>query len=198
VSVLGVYKDGQMSSEAWAGIGPRLASWLGDAQCPIGYASAANQADGKLVSAIDDYARANGPTDELMTQLAPAAKGDLILIVTLAGRPPTPEKATPLNGDTSASAGGGMGGRNRSAPPPGSERRSHAPDTNLLDIVASLFSVSKQHSVAEVAMQYSGETVDDALAKFAQKLAATLPGATCTGWDWNARVDADRIRQGAE
>jgi hypothetical protein len=47
-------------------------------------------------------------------------------------------------------------------------------------------------------MQYSGETVDDALAKFAQRLAVTLPGATCSGWDWSAQVDTDRIRRSVD
>jgi hypothetical protein len=196
VSVLGVYKDGQMSSEAWASIGTRLASWLGTEQCPVGYGSAAAY-DGTLVAAIDDYARANGPTDDLLTFLAPAAKGDLILILTLAGRPPTPEKAVSVA--DSSSAGSGMGGRNRGGGAAGTERRSHAPpDTNELDIVASLFSVSQRHSVAEIAMAYSGETVDDALARFAQKLSATLPGATCAAWDWNVHVDSDGIRRSAE
>lgn len=199
VSVLGVYKDGQMSSEAWASIGTRLASWLGTDQCPVGYGSAAAY-DGTLVAAIDDYARANGPTDDLLTLLAPAAKGDLILTLTLAGRPPAPEK--PVSVADSSSAGSGMGGRNRggaAGAPAGSERRSHAaPDTNELDIVASFFSVSQRHSVAEIAMAYSGETVDDALARFAQKLSATLPGATCAAWDWNVHVDSDGIRRSAE
>jgi hypothetical protein len=203
LSVFGVYKDGQMSSEAWATIGDRLTPWLGQGACPVGYASVAPANDGALVAAIDDYARAIGPTDELLAQLAPAAKGDLILTVTLAGRPPTPEKVAPLssegNSGGGAGGGGGMGGsRGRTGQPSGAERRSHAPvDTNELDIVASLFSVSQGHSVAEVSMAYSGQTVDDALAKFAQRLSATFPGATCSGWDWTKPIDPNRIRASA-
>lgn len=199
LSVFGVYKDGQMSSEAWATIGARLAVWLGQAQCPVGYASAATAHDGALVAAIDDYARAAGPTDELLAQLAPAAKGDLILTITLAGRPPTPEKAPSLSGDANSSGGpGAMGGsRGRTSQPGGAERRSQPIDTNVLDIGASLFSVSERRSVAEVTMRYSGETVDDALTKFAQKLSATLPGTTCSDWDWSVPIDPDRIRASA-
>jgi hypothetical protein len=205
VSVLGVYKDGQMSSEAWAAIATRLTPWLRATECPVGYSLAAAAYEGTLVAAIDDYTRANGPTDELLAQLAPAAKGDLVLTVTVAGRPPTPVKVSVV-GDTGSGGGGmggggGAGGGGRNSPPPAPGHSGHAPqhvDTNVLDIVASLFSVSQHHSVAEIAMQYSGETVDDALTKFAQQLAATLPGATCLGWDWSAKVDPERIRQSAE
>jgi hypothetical protein len=200
VSVLGVYKDGQMSSEAWGAIAPRLASSLGAAACPAGYAAASTASGGALVAAIDDYARANGPNDELLVQLAPAAKGDLVLTVTIAGRPPTPEKVSAV-GDTGSGGGaggaGGVAGRGVPSPKLGATR--HPPtDTNVLDIVASLFSVSQGHSVAEIAMRYSGETTDDALTKFARRLATTLPGATCAGWDWNAQVDPERIRRSLE
>jgi hypothetical protein len=199
LSVFGVYKDGQMSSDAWGTIGERLAPWLGQAQCPVGYASVAAAHDGTLIAAIDDYARAIGPTDELLVQLAPAAKGDLILTITLAGRPPTPEKVSVNSDNNSGGGAGAMGGsRSRTGQPTGAEHRSHSPiDTNLLDIVASLFSVSQGRSVAEVSMQYSGETVDDALHKFAQRLSTTLPGATCSGWDWSRPIDPDRIRASA-
>jgi hypothetical protein len=47
-------------------------------------------------------------------------------------------------------------------------------------------------------MKYSGETVDDALTKFSRKLAAALPGAVCSGWDWNAEVKPEHIRQSVE
>lgn len=204
VSVLGVYKDGQMSSEAWANISGRMAAWLGASQCPVGYASAAIEHEGALIGAIDDYARANGPTEELLAQLAPAAKGDLILTVTIAGRPPAPEKVSVVNDSNSTGqAGGGMGGGGMGgggARAGAASGHPHGPpaDTNELDMVASLFSVSEHRSVAQISMQYSGETVDDALTKFAQRLAATLPGATCSGWDWSAAVDPDRIRRSAD
>jgi hypothetical protein len=202
VSVLGVYKDGQMSSEAWGNISGRMASWLGTSQCPVGYASAATEHDGALLAAIDDYARANGPTEELLNQLAPAAKGDLILTVTIAGRPPTPEKVSVVNDSNSngqgGAGGGGMGAGGGHGGGASGPKHGPATDTNVLDMVASLFSVSEHRSVAQVSMRYSGETVDDALTRFAQRLAVTLPGATCSGWNWSAQVDPDRIRRSAD
>jgi hypothetical protein len=200
VSVFGVYKDGQMSSEAWGALQSRLGSSLRSEACPVGYASVATAHDVSLVTAIDDYARANGPTDELLAELAPAARGDLILTVTLAGRPPTPEKVSVANESGGGSmggggpGGGGPGGGRGGSPQSHGDRRSHAIDTNVLDIVASFFSVSERRSVAEVSMRYTGETVDDAIAQFSRKLETTLPGATCAGWDWDTDIHADRIR----
>jgi hypothetical protein len=194
VSVFGVYKDGQMSSESWGAIGPRISAALGShgaAPCEEGYASALSAGGGGLVAAIDDYARANGPTDELVALLAPAAKGDLVLTLTVAGRPPVPEKASAVDDPSSRSQMGQQPGR-----PSKAGAHAHGPvDTNALDIAASFFSVSQKRSVAEVAMEYTGETVDDALARFASKLAATVPSATCAGWNWNSQIDAEHVRQ---
>jgi hypothetical protein len=63
-----------------------------------------------------------------------------------------------------------------------------------LDLSASLFSVPKAASVARVALQYSGESVDEAIAGFTSKLGSALPGATCTGWNWEAKIDPEAIR----
>jgi hypothetical protein len=89
--------------------------------------------------------------------------------------------------------GGGGGGLTRNtgpmfrppAPPPAVDQ---------LDLSASLFSVPKAASVALVALQYSGESVDEAIAGFTAKLASALPGATCTGWNWEAKIDPEAIR----
>ena len=101
VSVLGVFKDGQMNSESWEALGPRLSAPFG-ATCDTAYAAlvASNQ---PLSAAIDDYVRANGPGDELLEQLAPAATGDVILVFTVAGKVTGKPSSTP---DTSAVSGG--------------------------------------------------------------------------------------------
>jgi hypothetical protein len=44
-------------------------------------------------------------------------------------------------------------------------------------------------------MRYDGSSFDDAVAKFAAKITATLPGASCGGWNWAAPIDPERIRQ---
>ncbi len=208
VSVLGVYRDGRMSSDAWGSIGPMISAALGAKSCSIAYAEPLVSTNGTLWSAIDDYARANGPTDDLLVQLAPAAKGDLILVLTFAGKVRGPVKG-PLAEEASAASsggggpgggggavgGGGMGGRGAGGPGGRASRHKENTDTNALDLSASVFSVARGHSVALVSMEYSGSSADEAIALFSAKLARELRGTTCAGWSWDAPVDASHIRQ---
>lgn len=67
-------------------------------------------------------------------------------------------------------------------------------DTNLLEISASLFSVSLRRSVALVGMQYSGASIAAAMTKFSARRAQSLPGMKCVGWNWNTAIDPEHIR----
>ena len=132
-------------------------------------------------------------------QLAPAAKGDLILVLTLAGKVPAKEKG-PLAEEAAAAAGGAARGRTGGGgqggggdPMRGSPRRKK--DTNALDLSASVFSVAGGHSVALLAMQYSGLNADEAVTLFSSRLAQELRGSTCGGWSWDVPIDASHIRQ---
>jgi len=192
VSVLGVYKDGQMSADAWETLRARVSRALGADACEAGYADALLTSNGALSQAIDDYARSNGPTDELVAQLAPAARGDLVLVVTLSGQLPAPKPKTTASGSSAVAPMGSSGRTRRAIHNPGF---ASSADTNELDLSASLFSVALRRSVGLVTMQYYGASVDDAVAKFAERLAATLPEARCDGWDWTAKIDPDAIRR---
>lgn len=203
VSVLGVFKDGQMNVDAWETMGPKIAPSLGAPECAAGYSEALSSTHSALTSAIDDYARSSGPTDELLAQLAPAARGDLIVVITFAGKlpaaTPKPSVATnsgPMGVGQSGSRGAGAagGGRRASRLSPAAA----APDPNELDISATLFSVAQGRSVGQIAMQYTGESVDDALTQFAAQLQQALPQARCGGWDWTAKIDPDHLRQMTE
>jgi hypothetical protein len=211
VSVFGVYRDGQMSSEAWGSLAPRISSALGSARCDAAYAEPFIATNAPLWSAVEDYARANGPTDELLAQVAPAAKGDLILVLTVAGKVPVRTTGSTVGGANPAAApsmggrggmgrggGGGGGGGGMGMPGGGPTRESSrgARDSgDALDLSASLFSVAAGHSVGLVAMEYSGPSADEAIAQFAARLAQALRGATCVGWNWDAKLDAGHIRQ---
>jgi hypothetical protein len=77
-----------------------------------------------------------------------------------------------------------------------SQSRPESPkDTNLLDISASLFSVSQARSVAQVSMQYTGTSVDDAITRFRAKLHESLPSIVCAGWNWGTNIDPEAIRK---
>lgn len=199
VSVLGVYKDGQMSADAWETMAAKLSQSLGATECAAGYSDELRSTSSALTSAIDDYARANGPTDELLSQLAPAARGDLIVVFTFAGKLPVVKKDSvatnsgpPGVGQSGAGGAGGAGGGRRTRRGPASFGPA---DPNQLDISATLFSVAQGRSVGLVEMQYAGASVDEALAQFAAQLAQALPQARCEGWDWTAKIDADHLRQ---
>jgi len=205
VSVLGVYKDGQMSSEAWDAIAARVSRSLGAASCEAAYSRSATSPNEALWSAVDEYTLANGPTDDLLAKIAPAALGDLVLVVIVAGKLPTPKKIKIQDEKQNRQAAGNLGPQGGTGGPGGGAglTRNHGPmfrppapppEVDQLDLSASLFSVPKAASVALVALKYSGESVDDAIAGFTAKLASALPGATCTGWNWEAKIDPEAIR----
>ncbi len=198
ISVFGVYKDGQMSSGAWDALGPRIAHSLGAPRCDAGFTDALATTHNELASAIDDYARADGPTDELLAQIAPAAAGDLILVLTISGKLPVhAAPGEPQDAPAPMPTGGRGGGRGgmRSGK---SGRIAPAASTDELDLSASLYSVASAQSVAGVSMRYVGTSVDEAIAKFGAKLGETFPRTTCAGWNWDAKVDAERIRKGID
>lgn len=49
-----------------------------------------------------------------------------------------------------------------------------------------LFSVQHHRTVAEIAMEDSGASLDVAAEKFSSKLSATIPNVTCSEWNWRA------------
>jgi hypothetical protein len=198
VSVLGVYKDGRMSSDAWEIVGPRLSSPFG-ATCETAYGQlvAGNE---KLSGAIDDAVRANGPSDDLLALLAPAAKGDLILVVTLAGHvgnknQPLPDTNSILGSTPTASTGKyrGMGGGMPASRPTRGTFPGKLPAQ--LEMSAILYSVADKKPVGAIDMQYDGPSLDDALARMAAKFNEAMPGSACGAWDWTAQVDDNRIRE---
>src|SRR5579863_233049 len=67
VSVLGVYKDGRMSADGWEALAPRVGPAICAGDCEVGYNTLAST-NGALADAIDAYAQADGPTDDLLTK----------------------------------------------------------------------------------------------------------------------------------
>jgi hypothetical protein len=204
VSVFGVFKDGQMSAGAWDTLAPRISPAIGSAKCTAGYVEGSSAApNATLWSAVDDYTRSNGPTDVLLTELAPAAEGDLVLVLTVAGRVPEEEKLHPqeetpqkpsMMGGQGRGGGGGMGGGMGAAGMMSHHAPTAAGAKDALELAALLYSVKEKQSVAQVTLEYTGHSYDDAMAKFTLKLRQTLPAASCTGWTWDGKVDVERVR----
>jgi hypothetical protein len=198
ISFLGVYKDGQMSADGWEALAPKVGPAICAGACEVGYNMLA-AANGALADAIDAYAQEDGPTDDLLAKLAPAAKGDVVLVLTLAGKLPVHGADAGARSQQTPAATGGRGGGRRGGMGGGRSRGPSRPespkDTNLLDISASLFSVSQARSVAQVSMQYKGTSVDDAVTRFAAKLHESLPNTVCAGWNWGTTIDPEAIRK---
>jgi hypothetical protein len=193
VSVFGVYKDGQMNSEAWDALRPRLEPLLGGRGCDIGRSGTA-ASDDPLFTAVDEYARTNGPTDDLLAQLAPAAEGDLILVLVEAGSLPPQENISVVDSTSPAgpspNASKGTNGLAMYAP-----KKRTGPEPDVLQLSASLFSVAQGRAVALFDMRYAGDSVAEAEREFTARIGRLLPATTCKGWDWHAKVDPERIRK---
>jgi hypothetical protein len=196
VSVLGVFREGRMSPETWDDIGPRVSTVFGGSLCPTGYDAKLTSTKPDLADAIDEYTRANGVTDDLLEQLAPAAIGDAVLVITVAGRPvnPSHDGGSPA-GPTSAptTPGRGMGRRGAGMGP--SPMRVAPIDRNAFEMSASLFSVRDHRAVALVTMGYSGQSGAEALQKFLAKLRESFPGMSCVGWQMDKPIDEKKIRE---
>jgi hypothetical protein len=179
VSILGVYRDGRMSSDSWGGLSTRISGALGSGLCSAALTEPFDTERPALWSAIDEATRESGPTDDFLAQIAPAAQGDLILVLTIAGRLPVREIVTviPKARDPKAKPG---------------ERPSR--DLSVFDLSAQFYSVPRRESVAAVELEYTGTSTDEALTQFAAKLGEVVPHMACGGWTWEGRVDPDRVR----
>jgi hypothetical protein len=186
VSVFGVYKDGLMNSEAWGGIAGRISNALGQSVCVAGYGGAAFPADRGITAAIDEYTSSNGPTDDFLAQIAPAAAGDLVMVVTVAGRLPISMKIHVQDPSQKPVMGGRRGGFR--------EHKDKDFDANELQLTAQVFSVAESKTVALVNLDYKGESMDEAWDKFAAQVGESLSGSQCAGWNLDAKLDVDKIR----
>jgi hypothetical protein len=197
VSVLGVFRDGQMSGDAWESIGSKLSASFGGT-CDTAYATLVTQ-NQPLQAAIDDYVRANGPGEELLEHPAPAASGDLVAVFTVAGKvagkaAPPPDTTNVQQSSPMTGAGGGKYRGSRPGGVNGGRGMPKAAPVASFEVSVSFYSVSQKRAVGLVALQYEGTSQDDALQRFAQKVGGALPGTTCAAWDWKAKVDDGRIR----
>src|SRR5580693_3573386 len=67
VSVLGVFRDGRMSSDAWTPIGPPLSTALGEVGdlCEVAYGDRLQQERPELFTFLEEDTRMNGITEEI-------------------------------------------------------------------------------------------------------------------------------------
>ncbi len=191
LSIFGVYRDGRLAPEAWDSFRSHLAPLFGTSPCEPGYPDILTTSGTPALQAVDDFSRANGVTDELLDHLAPAAKGDLVLLITMTGRPGKPTESDNLGPSAAAPSMRGGGRRGQGGVP----TKKPVVDTNTFEAVGIVFSVKAHHSVAAIRLAYTGASLEDALQSFMTKLGAELPQATCAGWKGDLRIDASDIRR---
>jgi hypothetical protein len=198
VSMFGVKRDGLMNQAGWAALGPGLSAPFNGSTCDVAYTTAWFSDVPALASSVDDYVRANGVTDDLLAQLAPTAKGDTIMLVTIAGHPlqPSGDVGGQIQMATPPSSHGG-GGRRRGAAGGSETKAANASKTNAdpFNVSATFYSIPEQRSVGYIELNYSGSRIDEALNEFRNKLEEEFPGATCSGWNWAVHVDDANIRK---
>jgi hypothetical protein len=197
VSVFGIKRDGLMNQAGWAALGPGLSAPFNGTSCDVAYSTAWFTDVPAIATSVDDYVRGNGVTDELLAQLAPAAKGDTIMLVTIAGHPLQPsaeagssiQAAAPPASATRNGRRRNRGGTSSTAPTNSSS------SSDPFDVSATFFSVAEHRSVAVIELGYTGARIDEALNEFRNKLESEFPGATCSGWNWSVKLDEASIRK---
>jgi hypothetical protein len=187
VSVLGVFRDGRMSVDAWGPLSLAVSSALGGKEvCEPAFSARLQRENEPLFASIDEQAKSDGITEDLLGRLAPSAQGELILAITMhGGIGPTTDKgdkATPA-----ARSGGmppmrGMGARGMGGAGAQREPTPRGPAPKVLELAATLFSVRGHKPVARLTFTYAGESADDAVRQFAVELGKFFAGASCAGW----------------
>jgi hypothetical protein len=188
VSVLGVYRDGRMSVDAWGPLALPLSTALGArAVCEPGFSARLQRDNEPLFASIDEQAKNEGVTEDLLNKLAPSAQGDVILTVTMHGSvgrsssdkvsDEPPQRSMPSMRGMGAQGGGARGGPQRQASP-------RPPPPRVLEMSAMLFSARQGKPLARLTVMYGGTNAEEAVKMFAAEVGKMVPGSSCKGWSW--------------
>ena len=194
VSVLGVYREGRLDVDGVRALGPELTqSAFHTDSCALAFDQEMRHAKPAIFSALDDATRTDGITEPLLAAIAPAAEGDAIFFITMAGE----VRSVPDGGGDHtlpSAANTGMGRRPNRGGPGRGPMYHEVRDTNALDLTATLYSVKEKRVVAQVAMTYTGTNEVEAQTQFRNKIAQTFTGASCVGWTGDKWPTEDTLR----
>lgn len=192
VSVIGALQNGLLNADTWTDLAPLLSGVLKSSTCDDFYSKELDASQPALASAIDHYTKTSGVSDALLQKIAPAAAGDILMLITLGAHT---EKSTPPTATQAAALPGRRGQRTRQAPQRGG---STTITENSFELSASFYSVRLQQLVAQMDMTYVGDTLDDAIRLFALDLQKQFPETTCAGWNREAHIDPNAIESMVE
>jgi hypothetical protein len=194
ISVFGIKRDGLLTRSGWDAIGPNLSAPFNGHACDVGYGETTLETAPSLAAEVDRYVRANGVSDELLTQIAPAAKGDTIMVMTISGHPRSAnDSGSSLDAAHAPAGRGNRGVRNRGGAGMPVNKRSEIGESDPFTVSALFYSVEEHHTVALVELNYTGTEMNEALNSFRAKLDSEFPGATCSGWDFSVKIDEQAI-----
>jgi hypothetical protein len=171
-SIFGVFHDGRLDDRAWDAYSRALSS-LGRS-CDARYTREWIGAHEDEARSIASDARQNGFGDDLFAKISSGAKGDAVLLLVVAGKPPTV-----LSREV----------RDRPVNPmqmtkPASTTYVHTvTDGNAFEVTATIYSRVEHRPIAELDMTYAGQDLDEAMQRFADAFGKSFPGWTCAGWN---------------
>ena len=179
VSVFGVFRNGRLDAETSGLIGPRLSAALGQRSCGVAFGGVLSRENPDLAASLEDEAKTDGITDDLLEKVAPLAGGDLILVLSMQGEAKLRSLSVAEMDGNSGPQASMRGAPRRRADIPS---RMRGLSDGGLTIKASLYSVKLRRSVARVGMKYDGPSLDDAVSRLSEELGTLMPGATCRPW----------------
>jgi hypothetical protein len=194
ISIFGVYKDGRLEPGSWLRFGSRISNALARESCETGFSERLRDEEPDLFTRAAAEARESGITPELLTEFAPRADGELILVLYVSGS--TPEKASPRPAARPAAATGGLSRHGRAGRGRGMSPSNETRDDRALQLAWTLFSVKSHETVADLQMRYTGQNADEAVDLFVEKLKKTIPDSLCVGWKWKER-DPEIVKDGS-
>ncbi len=186
LSVFGVYRDGRLAPEAWDSFRSHLTPLFGASACEPGYPEVFAGSQSGVVQAVDDFTRGSGVTDELLDRVAVAAKGELVLVIALTGRPGMRTETEAPRASAPVRPG------RRGTPSTGAYRVS---ESVPFEAVGIFFSRKAHRSVGAMRLAYGGPSLDEALETFMTRLGGELPRAVCAGWSPDLRLEVGDIRR---
>lgn len=177
-------RDGQMSRNGWDALGPNVAPPFAGRSCELAYGDSMFATWPALADSVDHAIRADGVSTELVSRLAPAAKGDAIMMLTIGGKPrPASESGSTI---TSSMAPSGRVTTGVHAGGDGTpvKRDDQNSDASQFTVSATFFATSRPvREVARIELRYAGTAMSEALTMFRNKLESEFPAAHCSPWN---------------
>jgi hypothetical protein len=190
-SVVGVYRDGVMSEREWSAMAADVARATRSGRCDGAYGGVWAQTSPQFETELNEAVESLGVSDDWLDHVAPAARGDLVLVIAERSQGPegTVEAPAAAAGQTQRSPelGKGKGALlmlpvlalallvAQAVPDQG-------PPEPTLDMLGILYSRVARHTVAALHLHYVGASASEAHRMFAEKLAAEWPDLRCAGW----------------